>query len=120
MQPRRPRRRPIQRELRPDGPLVYERLSDPILVRRAKDGDRRAPAALCVVSTARGAERAAPLLPVAETARARAQGAVRLRLRGDLVGDGLSGRDGEVLRPPRAQRAAGAALGMTVQPKVGL
>jgi RNA polymerase sigma-70 factor (ECF subfamily) len=35
------------RELRPDGPLVYERLSDPILVRRAKDGDERALAALC-------------------------------------------------------------------------
>jgi RNA polymerase sigma-70 factor (ECF subfamily) len=33
--------------LRPDRPLVYERLSDPILVRRAKDGDRQALAALC-------------------------------------------------------------------------
>jgi RNA polymerase sigma-70 factor, ECF subfamily len=28
-------------------PLVYERLSDPILVKRAKDGDARALAALC-------------------------------------------------------------------------
>ncbi len=35
------------RNLRSDGPLVYERLSDPILVRRAKDGDQRALAALC-------------------------------------------------------------------------
>ena len=35
------------RDLRSDGPLVYERLSDPILVRRAKDGDQRALAALC-------------------------------------------------------------------------
>ncbi len=35
------------RDLRPDGPLVYERLSDPILVRRAKDGDRQALATLC-------------------------------------------------------------------------
>jgi RNA polymerase sigma-70 factor (ECF subfamily) len=35
------------RDLRPDGPLVYERLSDPILVRRARDGDQRALAALC-------------------------------------------------------------------------
>jgi RNA polymerase sigma-70 factor (ECF subfamily) len=43
--PRRPRR--IVRDLRPDGPLVYERLSDPILVRRAKDGDKLALAALC-------------------------------------------------------------------------
>jgi RNA polymerase sigma-70 factor (ECF subfamily) len=43
--PRRARR--IVRDLRPDGPLVYERLSDPILVRRAKDGDQLALAALC-------------------------------------------------------------------------
>jgi RNA polymerase sigma-70 factor, ECF subfamily len=43
--PRRARR--IIRDLRPDGPLVYERLSDPILVRRAKDGDKAALAALC-------------------------------------------------------------------------
>ncbi|HEX3806632.1 MAG TPA: sigma-70 family RNA polymerase sigma factor [Gaiellaceae bacterium] len=35
------------RDLRPDGPLVYERLSDPILVRRARDGDKLALAALC-------------------------------------------------------------------------
>jgi RNA polymerase sigma-70 factor (ECF subfamily) len=35
------------RVLRSDGPLVYEKLSDPILVRRAKDGDRLALAALC-------------------------------------------------------------------------
>jgi len=35
------------RELRPDGPLRYDRLSDPILVRRAKDGDQLALAALC-------------------------------------------------------------------------
>lgn len=35
------------RNLRPSGPLVYERLSDPILVRRAKDGDTRALDALC-------------------------------------------------------------------------
>jgi RNA polymerase sigma-70 factor (ECF subfamily) len=37
----------IRRDLRSDGPLVYERLSDPILVRRAKDGDSLALAALC-------------------------------------------------------------------------
>src|SRR5947199_10676896 len=41
------RRRPIQQSFRPEGPLVYARLSDPILVRRAKDGDRQALAALC-------------------------------------------------------------------------
>ena len=34
-------------DLRPDGPLVYEKLSDPILVRRAKDGDQRALETLC-------------------------------------------------------------------------
>jgi RNA polymerase sigma-70 factor (ECF subfamily) len=41
------RRRPIQQSFRPEGPLVYARLSDPILVKRAKDGDERALAALC-------------------------------------------------------------------------
>ena len=47
MQPPRRRSRPIVRDLRPDRPLDYERLSDPILVRRAKDGDKQALAALC-------------------------------------------------------------------------
>jgi len=41
------RRRPIQQTPRPDGPLVYTRLSDPILVKRAKDGDARALETLC-------------------------------------------------------------------------
>ena len=35
------------RDLRPSGPLVYDRLSDPILVRRTKDGDPRALEELC-------------------------------------------------------------------------
>ena len=47
MQPPNRRPRPIVRDLRADAPLVYERLSDPILVRRAKDGDELALAALC-------------------------------------------------------------------------
>jgi RNA polymerase sigma-70 factor, ECF subfamily len=47
VQPPARRSRRIQRELRPDRPLVYERLSDPILVRRVKDGDQLALAALC-------------------------------------------------------------------------
>ncbi|MGZ4291213.1 MAG: RNA polymerase sigma factor [Gaiellaceae bacterium] len=47
MQPSPRRARRIVNDLRPDGPLVYEKLSDPILVRRAKDGDKRALAALC-------------------------------------------------------------------------
>jgi RNA polymerase sigma-70 factor, ECF subfamily len=53
VQPSPPRSRRIVRDLRSDGPLVYDKLSDPILVRRAKDGDARALEALC----ARHAER---------------------------------------------------------------
>jgi RNA polymerase sigma-70 factor (ECF subfamily) len=41
------RRRQIQQSPRPEGLLVYARLSDPILVKRAKDGDRRALETLC-------------------------------------------------------------------------
>ena len=41
------RRRPIQQSFQPEGPLVYARLSDPILVKRAKDGDASALEALC-------------------------------------------------------------------------
>ena len=47
MQPPRRPGRPIQRDLRPAGAVVYERLSDPILITRAKDGDRRALEVLC-------------------------------------------------------------------------
>jgi len=46
------------RSLRPSVPLVYERLSDPILVRRAKDGDKQALDVLCQRHAAR-AERIA-------------------------------------------------------------
>src|SRR6188474_3214434 len=41
------RRRQIHQSFRPEGHLVYARLSDPILVKRAKDGDPRALEALC-------------------------------------------------------------------------
>ena len=41
------------RDLRPSGPLVYDRLSDPILVRRTKDGDARALEELCSRHTER-------------------------------------------------------------------
>ena len=53
MQP--PARAPVESFVTcgPDGPLVYERLSDAILVRRTKDGDERALETLC----ARHAER---------------------------------------------------------------
>src|SRR5215216_3003493 len=47
MQPFRASPRRIRQPLRAEAPLAYERLSDPILVRRAKDGDRRALGALC-------------------------------------------------------------------------
>ena len=47
MQPPARRSRQIRTGLRADSPLDYERLSDPILVRRAKDGDSLALAALC-------------------------------------------------------------------------
>jgi RNA polymerase sigma-70 factor (ECF subfamily) len=47
VQPPARRARPIVRDLRSGGPLVYERLSDPILVRRAKDGDKLALSVLC-------------------------------------------------------------------------
>ena len=47
MQPPRRKPRRISQPLRPERPLDYERLSDPILVKRVKDGDDRALAALC-------------------------------------------------------------------------
>jgi hypothetical protein len=39
MEPPGFKRRPMERSLRPDGPLVYEQGSDPSLVRRAHGGD---------------------------------------------------------------------------------
>jgi RNA polymerase sigma-70 factor, ECF subfamily len=47
MQLPRARRRQISQSFTFEGPLVYARLSDPILVKRAKDGDGRALEALC-------------------------------------------------------------------------
>ena len=47
MQPPGAKRRPIRQPLRAGTALAYERLSDPILITRAKDGDRRALEALC-------------------------------------------------------------------------
>jgi RNA polymerase sigma-70 factor, ECF subfamily len=68
--------RPIDRELRADPPLVYERLSDPILVRRAKDGDARALAALCERHAPRVERLAHHLLRDREDARDAAQDAL--------------------------------------------
>ena len=73
----------MQPLLRPSGPiqsrrptephLVYERLSDPILVTRAKDGDQLALAALCERHAARVESLALHLLRDPEEARDAAQ-----------------------------------------------
>ena len=73
MQPPRRPTRPIPRELRADPPLVHEKLSDPILVKRAKDGDGRALAALCERHAPRVERLAHHLLRDPEDARDAAQ-----------------------------------------------
>ncbi len=70
------RRRQIQQSFRPEGPLVYARLSDPILVRRAKDGDARALEALCERHAPRVEKLALQLLRDREDARDAAQDAL--------------------------------------------
>jgi RNA polymerase sigma-70 factor (ECF subfamily) len=70
------RRRPIQQSFRPEGPLVYSRLSDPILVKRAKDGDRQALEALCERHAPRVEKLARQLLRDPEDARDAAQDAL--------------------------------------------
>jgi len=76
VQPPRRSPRPIPRELRPDPPLRYERLSDPILVKRAKDGDARALEALCERHAPRVERLAHHLLRDPEDARDAAQDAL--------------------------------------------
>ena len=76
MQLPRGRRRPIQQSSRPEGPLVYARLSDPILVKRAKDGDPRALEALCERHAPRVEKLAARILRDPEDARDAAQEAL--------------------------------------------
>jgi RNA polymerase sigma-70 factor, ECF subfamily len=76
MQLPRGRRRPIQQSFRPEGQLVYARLSDPILVKRAKDGDARALEALCERHAPRVEKLAAHLLRDPEDARDAAQEAL--------------------------------------------
>ena len=73
MQPPARRSRQIRTDLRADSPLVYERLSDPILVRRAKDGDKLALAALCDRYSDRVHKTAQHLLRDPEDARDAAQ-----------------------------------------------
>ena len=70
------RRRPIQQSFRPEGPLVYARLSDPILVKRAKDGDARALEVLCERHAPRVEKLARHLLRDPEDARDASQEAL--------------------------------------------
>jgi RNA polymerase sigma-70 factor (ECF subfamily) len=84
VQPPLRKRRQIRQDPRPERPLVYQRLSDPILVKRAKDGDPQALAALCERHATRVERLAAHLLSDPEDARDAAQEAmaklcVRLR-----------------------------------------
>jgi RNA polymerase sigma-70 factor (ECF subfamily) len=72
MQPPSTSGRPIHRE-HLDAPLVYERLSDPILVTRAKAGDKRALAVLCERHAPRVERLALHLLRDPEDARDAAQ-----------------------------------------------
>jgi RNA polymerase sigma-70 factor, ECF subfamily len=84
VQPPLRKRRQIRQDPRPERPLVYERLSDPILVKRAKDGDRKALAALCERHAPRVERLAAHLLSDPEDARDASQEALAklcLRLR---------------------------------------
>ncbi len=76
MQPPARPNRPIGQDVRRDAPLVYERLSDPILVKRAKDGDRRALTALCERHAPRVERIAGHLLRDREDARDAAQDAL--------------------------------------------
>ena len=76
MQLPRARRRPIQQSLAPEGPVVYARLSDPILVKRAKDGDARALEALCERHAPRVEKLAGHVLRDPEDARDAAQDAL--------------------------------------------
>ena len=85
------RRRPIQQSFHREGPLVYARLSDPILVKRAKDGDARALEALCERHAPRVEALARHLLRDPEDARDASQEALaKLCTRiGQFRGDSL-------------------------------
>ena len=76
MQPSLRKRRPIGAALRPGQPLRYEGLSDPVLVRRTRDGDERALAVLCERHAPRVARLAAHVLRDPEDARDAAQDAL--------------------------------------------
>src|SRR5215471_5939127 len=70
------RRRPIQQSFRSEGPLIYARLSDPILVKRARDGDPKALETLCERHAPRVEKLAFHLLRDPEDARDASQEAL--------------------------------------------
>ncbi len=76
MQALRGTSRPISQPLRADRGLVYEKLSDPILVTRAKDGNRQALETLCARHAPRVEALARHLLRDPEDARDAAQEAL--------------------------------------------
>jgi RNA polymerase sigma-70 factor (ECF subfamily) len=76
VQPPLRKRRQIRQDPRRERPLVYEKLSDPILVRRAQDGDRQALATLCERHAPRVERLASHLLADPEDARDAAQEAL--------------------------------------------
>jgi len=76
MQPPRRSARPIGHELRRQPPLVYDRLSDPILITRAKAGDDRALEVLCARHLPRVERLTRHLLRDPEDARDAAQDAL--------------------------------------------
>jgi len=69
--PRQGRR--IIRELRPEPPVVYARLGDPVLIKRAKDGDSRALETLCTRHAPRVEKLARHILSNPEDAQDAAQ-----------------------------------------------
>jgi RNA polymerase sigma-70 factor (ECF subfamily) len=73
VQPLARKPRPISIEGRRDAPLSYEKLSDPILITRAKDGDRKALDALLARHAPRVERLAAHLLDDPEDGRDAAQ-----------------------------------------------
>jgi RNA polymerase sigma-70 factor, ECF subfamily len=73
VQPSLRKGRQIRQTPRPERPLVYERLSDPILVKRAKDGDKRALDVLCERHAAKVERLAMHVLTDPEDARDAAQ-----------------------------------------------
>jgi RNA polymerase sigma-70 factor, ECF subfamily len=76
MQPPLRRPRPIGQDLRPERPLDYARLSDPIVITRAKAGDPRALDELCARNVPRVQRLAQHLLADPEDARDASQEAL--------------------------------------------